>query len=247
MTSEALLEDKQSYANDALAEARRDLIDDLPEGTVVEGDLDYLIQARATDSAAFALATQVGTLGKSILYLIYQMELNQFYRVLPQEFSTLREWAKFRFAKLYEGGHISEDYILRFCGTVEDMLIPVHEAHLRGLSEVSAEDVIRHASEAQLKENRYYFKSARPEEQAELIEALATPTKDIGERREKNAKIDGIKTVIRVKNGVTPIILYAETTADGLYDLHGKITHDDLMFLMNLLGKRLDLHLAGAA
>lgn len=236
--------DTLNFATEALELARAELTEKLPEGSEITSDLAFMIEARATDTATFSLAAQYGSLVKSILYLMYLMELNGYYRVLPQEFSNLREWARFRFAKLFQMGTLSEDYIMRYCGTVENMLIPQHHKHLTGQSSVNPVELIAHASEAQLKETKFYYEKATPQQQEQLVTVLAQPAPTFGERKAKTAQLETIKESIREKTGITPIKLIVETTAEGRCHIEGTITFDDLHFIQGVLGKRLELHLA---
>lgn len=107
---------------------------------------------------------------KSILLMMVDYEINQYYRFLSSPYNSLEEFAVESF-----GNHTEDkNYILRLCTSVKKFLIPAHAMKLKtdSGSLITAESIIEMATIRILKEVNFYFMEASPEEKKQIVRAI---------------------------------------------------------------------------
>lgn len=240
----------QAATNDAAARIKETL-----KAPINPNDLEANLrfQALVHDEAAKRLAGEFGDLVQAIIHEMLEMERERYYLMLPQEFSSLAEWAKFTFARLVDDEVLTWDYISRFCNTVTDLLIPLDKSPIAdetGEVLADAEMVIANAHQTSLKEMTYFYKSGNDEDRREIALKMARGDKPGTFKEIKDRVRQRVNTgAVGNSENPTPTVIskpkiLTKQDSEGNWIISGTINDVDLKVFEAQMGWRFDFVLS---
>ena len=168
----------RDVVNAAISSATEELFPELTAGsldvqsqqTMLEEIQNHERQAKIYCQAIRATHEFGKLTTKSVLLMLFDYEINQYYRFESEPFNSLEEAAVELFSNNYE----DKDYILRMCGTVKQFLIPAHTMRLKTDSgvDITAEALVEMTNVRTLKEVPHHFRPATTEQKELIIRAI---------------------------------------------------------------------------
>lgn len=190
-------------------------------------DLDVL-QKNAMESATIRIAGLHSKVAQELLYAVFLcIKAGVFLTPLDgNEYGTVEEWAQ---AVLSE--HLSDDYAMRLVSSV-NMIAAMDGQHRNDEGKIIyAEDIIKNAPVAALKETYAVFENASDEDQAELARLMSSP------ERGKLKKIREVKNRVLGKAAFEAPDVYMEFLPDGGAKVELQLTAAQLGYFETRLGK----------
>lgn len=168
----------RDVVNAAITSATEELFPELTSGnldinsqqTMLEEIQNHERQAKIYRQAIGATYEFGKLTTKSIILMLFDYEVNQYYRFESEPFNSLEEAA----VELFSNNNEDRDYVLRMCATVKQFLIPAHSMRLKTDSgvDITAEALVEMTNVRTLKETPHYFRTATKKEKELIVRAI---------------------------------------------------------------------------